>query len=615
MYRKLVLFTIFLILSYGFWLSPDLKQIAAGVAIFLFGMLSLEEGFKTFTGGLLQKLLQKTTNKLWKSLSFGIVTTTLMQSSSMVSVITISFLSAGLISLTSGIGIIYGANLGTTTGAWLIAGYGLKINLSTYAMPLLVFGVILVLQKPRELKGVGYVLAGLGFLFLGIHYMKTGFETFRETIDLQAYAVSGYAGVFLYTLIGILATVIMQSSHATLVLIITALAGQIISYDNALALAIGSNIGTTVTAVLGAISANVSGRRLAAAHVIFNVVTGLVAIAFIHQLMTVVDASAARLGIAANDYTLKLAFFHTLFNLLGIILMLPFTRTLVKLLKKIVPAHKTAIQRPLYLHHSAIELPDTALEAVRKETMNLYDYFFGVICRGLSIRIRDIYSDLSVDEIVKRNNKPIAIDIDAEYTENIKALYAEIVTFISSAQVNMSGEQSNAMFELRTAGRAMLEAVKNTKHLHKNLIRHINDPNPYVRNEYRKIRYRLASILKRLAEIQTDRDEQGTALLALHVLEKEVEDADQRFYTGIDQLIREKHISGKIATSLMNDYTYAKNIAQRLLQIAHILFKSRDKALQETQQSLLLNEQEMADALENRNHSSTESTGKEGEIP
>ena len=149
MLKKILLPAIFIILAYGFWVSPDFKEIAAGVSIFLFGMLFLEEGFKAFTGGVLERLLKNSTNKLWKSLSFGIVTTTIMQSSSLVSVITISFISAGLITLVAGIGIIFGANIGTTTGAWLIAGVGLKVKISAYAMPMLVFGIILAFQKSK----------------------------------------------------------------------------------------------------------------------------------------------------------------------------------------------------------------------------------------------------------------------------------------------------------------------------------------------------------------------------------------------------------------------------------------------------------------------------------
>ena len=222
-----------------------------------------------------------------------------------------------LIGLAAGIGIIFGGNLGTTAGAWIVAGFGLKVNLSAYAMPMLVFGIILVFQRARNLKGAGYILAGLGFLFLGIHYMKEGFDSFGQTIHLADDAMTGYLGVFAFAGIGILATVVMQSSHATLVLILAALAAQQISYENALALAVGSNVGTTITAIICALGSGVDGRRLAAAHLVFNFVTGLIAISFIYQLMTIVSWVSVHLGIAADNYTLQLAVFHTLFNTLA----------------------------------------------------------------------------------------------------------------------------------------------------------------------------------------------------------------------------------------------------------------------------------------------------------
>ncbi len=597
MFRRIILLSIFVILSYGFWISPNLKQITAGVAIFLFGMLSLEEGFKAFTGGLLEKILKKTTTGLWKSMSFGVVTTTLMQSSSLVSVITISFLSAGLITLASGIGIIFGANLGTTTGAWLVAGFGLKVNISAYAMPMLVFGVVLVLQKPKELKGIGYILAGLGFLFLGIHYMKEGFESFREHIDLTAYAMSGLKGLLLYTLIGIAATVIMQSSHATLVLIITALASQQITYENALALAIGSNVGTTITAIIGSISADINGKRLAAAHLVFNVATGLVAIALIGQLMWAVDWFSDQFGIATDNYTLKLAVFHTLFNLLGIALMLPLINKLGSFITKLLPDKEREIAEPLYLNTASLELPELALEAVRKETLNLYNYFFGILCHGLSLRVRDINSYIPVKEIIDSMKKPIPINIEKEYTNKIKGLYAEIVNFIGRANFDMSLEQSNEVFELRTAGRDMLETIKSVQHLHKNLSRYQNDPNPYIREEYNKIRYRLGSILRSLSEMQNDPDEYRTVLPTLEAMKVGIIEAERKFFTDINQLISEKHITGTMATSLMNDYGYSNNIANNLIDIGSTLFKSHDLEMSEIEQSLQLDEIEIAEAI------------------
>ncbi|WP_228260698.1 Na/Pi symporter [Marinobacter orientalis] len=151
-YRQLLLAGILGLLAFALWASPEFKQIASGVAIFLFGMLSLENGFRQFTGGFLERVLHRTTDTIPKSLGFGIVSTAVMQSSSLVSVITISFLSAGLLPLMTGIGIIFGANLGTTTGAWLFATIGMKMSLSAFALPMLVFGVVLNFQRSSALK-------------------------------------------------------------------------------------------------------------------------------------------------------------------------------------------------------------------------------------------------------------------------------------------------------------------------------------------------------------------------------------------------------------------------------------------------------------------------------
>jgi len=329
MIRRLFFLAFLLVLAVLLFVNPNLKTILAGVAILLFGMIMLEEGFKVFTKGPLQKILKNATDTLYKSISVGALVTALLQSSSLVSVITISFISAGLISLSGGIGLIFGSNIGSTATAWLVAAYGLKINIAALAMPMLVFGIIFSLQKNITLKGVGNVLAGLGFFFLGIHFMKEGFDVFKGYIDLTQFAVSGFLGVIIYAGIGIIITVLLQSSAATLVLVLTALASGQLQYENALALAIGANIGTTITAILGALSSNISGKRLAGAHLIFNVITAIVAIVFIFPLSNLVNYLSEILGIVATDYTLKLALFHTLFNVLGVLLMIPFIKKIV----------------------------------------------------------------------------------------------------------------------------------------------------------------------------------------------------------------------------------------------------------------------------------------------
>ncbi len=588
MIKNIFLPTIFLILTYGFWISPDFKEIAAGVAIFLFGMLFMEEGFKAFTGGILEKLLQKTTDKLWKSLSFGVISTTLMQSSSLVSVITISFLSAGLIGLAAGVGIIFGANLGTTTGAWLIAGFGLKVKISAYAMPMLVFGIIMIFQKSRSLKGLGYILAGLGFLFLGIHYMKEGFEAFRTTIDLKDFAVAGYPGLFLFALLGIAATVIMQSSHATLVIIITALAAEQITYENGLALAIGANVGTTITAIIGSLSANIQGKRLAMAHLIFNLVTAIIAIVFIYQIMASVDGFALWVGIAADDYTLKLAVFHTIFNSIGILVMIPFTHQLVNFLMKLMPEKKVSVATPKYLDPAAEAISDTAIESIRKETLHLYDNAFTIIAHGLNLHKHDILSDQDPKSVIAHNQKPIPIDINDKYNRNVKGLYSDIVAFISRAQAQMTAEHGNELFELRTVGRDIVEAIKHTQHLHKNLSRYIISNNPHIRGEYNKIRIQLLSVLRHLEEAKA-----GGDILELDNIKLEIEANDTTADGTLERLIHEGKISAEMATSLMNDTSYAQGVSKNLIKMGEVLFATGDIDMKTLERSLVLDNDEM----------------------
>ena len=597
MMRKILLPTIFALLAYGFWLSPNFKEIASGVAIFLFGMLSLEEGFKALTGGVLENWLRRSTNSLSKSLCFGFFSTSVMQSSSLVSVIAISFLSAGLISLSAGIGIIFGANLGTTTGAWLVAGFGLKVNISAYAMPMIVFGVILLFQKSKELRGIGYVLTGLGFLFLGIHYMKEGFESFSGSIDLKAYAVEGYAGIFLFVLIGLVATVVMQSSHATLVLIITALAANQITYENALALAIGANVGTTVTAILGAMSANVEGRRLAVAHLVFNLVTAAIAISLIYQLTNIVDVISQNIGIAEQNYMLKLAVFHTIFNTIGVIVMTPFIVPLVGVLEKVVKPINFLATQSKYLKESALDYPETAVAAIRNEMLRLYDQALDIIALGLRIKPTKIRAQSPIDEVVARADFAPRVDIDELYRESIKDLYSMIVDFGSKAQARNYEVPNGELFVLRTAGKYMIEAIKDTKHLQKNLNQYLDAENQRIQEQYNTIRIKLVSLLVALERVRSDSDD-SAIILSLDHLKIEAHEQDKQFDEVLDKLIREHKITPQMATSLMNDKSYADNIADKLIAMARVLFSTGDSMTRAAERSMSMGEYELGAAVE-----------------
>jgi phosphate:Na+ symporter len=591
--HKALLLIVIPLLSYGFWLSAEFKGIAAGVSIFLFGMLSLEQGFKAFTGGVLERILQKTTDTSWKSFGFGFVSASLMQSSGLVSVITISFLSAGLLDLVAGIGIIFGSNLGTTTGAWLIAGLGLKVNIATYAMPLLVFGVLCIFQNGKQLKGIGYILTGLGFLLLGIHYMKESFEHFQTTINLAEYAMPGVKGLLTYTAIGIIATIIMQSSHATMLLTITAVSVHQITYDNALALVIGANIGTTVTAIIAAFGANIQGKRLAGSHLLINLCTGIFVLIFVKPFGVAVDLISADLGIAATDNAMKLATFHSLFNLVGIILFFPFIQQQATLLERLFIEKTPSIFKPKYLDNSAMDFPETVVESVRLESIHLYENAIHIILHTFGLHKHDLQTSDSLMQLIERNNQPIQYDIDASYEKRIKGIYSAIIAFISQAGFTWEMTQSSKLSWLREANKHLVEAIKDTKHLQKNWTRFRTSANLATLNEYNKIAYQIVLHIQQIENFRHDIEGNELPLLSLDALKASIKNDDLQMNRAIETLIREQKITPETGSSLINDSAYMRSIKKNLLKTAETLFLHGSTGNGGVEQQLTLNETEI----------------------
>ena len=575
MFKKILIPTVLTLLAYGFWVSPEFKEVSAGVSVFLFGMLCLEEGFKAFSGGLLERVLQQATNTLPKSIGFGCIVTTIMQSSGLISVLAISFLGAGLINLFQGVGIILGANIGTTSGAWLMAGLGLKVNISSYAMPLLVFGTFFVMQKKnKSFKGFGYILMGIGFSFLGIHYMKQGFEAFQSTVDLTVYSATGVKGILLYLWIGIVATVAMQSSHATIFLVIAALSLGQVSYENALTITIGANIGTTLTAVLVSLGSNIDGKRLAASHFIFNLVTGIIAIVILDTMMQSIDTMSVFLGISPDNFTLKLALFDTIFKVFGVILFMPFVGKLVLLLNtlfKETPSKEKHLERVLYLNDSGLELPTTSIVAITNETKHLYDIAFKIIANGLILKRRNILSDMDVDKVIEDEYTKEEVDVNREYLARVKDISGTILDFATRAQISMERDQIKKIYDMKLANRYIVASIKATQHLCKNMKVYTKSNNNYVRKEYNLIRKHLVELLRvvHTISISIHKDE-VMSLISKAKLHAEKNDI---FANGtLDNLIRQGLIPNEIATSLMNDSTYVYEISQNLIAMAEVLF-------------------------------------------
>lgn len=581
---KKSVFLIFLFVLAGLlYFNPNFETIAAGVAILLFGMILLEEGFRVFTKGPLQNLLKRATDKLYKSISVGAFVTALIQSSSLVSVITISFISAGLISLSEGLGLIFGANIGTTATAWLVAGFGLKIKISALAMPMLVFGIIFSFQKRNALKGIGNVLAGLGFFFLGVHYMKEGFDVFKEYIDLTQYAIPGFLGVVIYTGIGILITTILQSSSATLALILTALSAGQIEYENALALAIGANVGTTITAVLGSLSSNAAGKRLAGAHLIFNVVTGVVALALIYPLANLVNILSKIVNIGATDYTLKLALFHTIFNILGVLLMIPFIKKLEKLLIRLIQEKTDKdIDEPKYLNESILEFPGSAISSLLNESKYLFkNAIFEIVAHALNIHREDIKSDLKLKQIIKKSNVSFELNIREQYVKKVKSIYGQIINYAIKAQsqLDLTESQNTQISEIKVANRKMVEIIRDVGELSRNIELYLNSDNKYIQKEYDRLRRRVAKVLRIIYLFRTEK-EKDTYYKTLLKLKVEARDNIHAENMNIDRLIRKDLITVNMGSSLVNDNDNVNDMIKKLITVAELLYGKKDTLLE-----------------------------------
>ncbi|WP_096019943.1 Na/Pi cotransporter family protein [Campylobacter lanienae] len=568
--KNILFFSFIILISILMYISQSFLTIIFGVCIFLYAMSVLEKSFSMMAS--LESFLKKMTKSNFQSFIFGSVTTTIMQSSGLVSVLAISFLSAGLISLASGLAIIYGINLATITTGWFLAGFGLKVDIAAYSMPLIVIGMLCMINKTQKIKGFGYFLFSIGLLFLGISYMKGGFDNIKESIDLSQFAMSGVIGLLVYTFIGIVITVLIQSSHASLTLAIAALSVGQITYENAVGIAIGSNVGSTVMAVIGSINANIEGKKLTVAHVLFNVSCAVISIIFIVPFMYITDITSDYFNIAKDDYTLRLAVFLSYFNAIGVIIFYPLIPFIEKMLNKFMKdTHKRSkVHSAKYLDQHALQFPDSALEVLNKELLHLYSNANSIIAKSISISSGDIqHSDIPAKDIIKARQIPINLDYDELYNNRFKEIYSQIIDYAVLAGSNAKPEQLSKIMDIRRAALIMAEALKDMKNTQPNIYKYITSSNQYAKEEYDKLRIEILESLRIMYKIATikDPDELENQIKNLRKIYHEY---DSEF--NFDVLIINKKITNKMATSLMNDTALMKNITKGMLKAAEMLF-------------------------------------------
>lgn len=389
-----------------------------GIALFMYGMQLMGDGLQKAAGAKLQKILEAMTGVLAMGILLGAVVTAVLQASGATTVMTVGLVNAGLLTLKQGFGIIMGANVGTTITAQLIA-----FKLSNYITVLIFIGFLMqLLAKRRCGKYLGQVILGFGILMLGMDMMG------RAVMPLRAYPgfvdfISYFSGnPLLGIFIGTVMTVLIQSSSATIGILI-AMAGQgLIPLEGAIPVLLGDNIGTCITAVLASLRANLTAKRVAIAHVLFNVIGSIIFVIFMRWFVEIVMYVSP-----AGDIARQIANAHSAFNIINTLLFMPFVNPFIKLVQRIVPGDAEGISlRPVYLDKAMLNTPSIGLSLAVKEVVRMGN----LACKNVRLGMESIHT-FDTDKVkYVLEHEPVVDSLEREITDYL--------TDMSTAQLDES---------------------------------------------------------------------------------------------------------------------------------------------------------------------------------
>lgn len=337
-----------------------------GIGLFLLGMSLMTDGLKAVAGGALRQILGRYVSSPLSGVGWGAALTVLVQSSHATTMTTIGFVSAGLLTFSQAVGVVLGANLGTTSTGWLVSLLGFKVSVGAYALPLIFVAAMMRLFGRGKVANYGLALGGFGLLFVGIATLQTGMAGLAERIspaDLPQPTVLGRLGL---VGIGLLMTVVMQSSSAAVATTLAAMHAGAVELDQAAALVIGQNIGSAVTSGIAAIGGSTAAKRTAWAHVMFNVVAAGVAVVGLSVFARGAEWINTHAG--ENGDALALAAFHTVFNVVGILLVLPVLGRFSRLIERLVPERRSSM-----LAHLDPRIADAPMVAAAAARSSLFE--------------------------------------------------------------------------------------------------------------------------------------------------------------------------------------------------------------------------------------------------
>jgi len=419
-----------------------------GLCMFLFGMKMMSDGLQKSAGERMRKTLNFMTGNRFMGVLTGFVVTAIIQSSSAFTVIVISFVNAGLLTLTQFIGVLFGTNIGTTVTGWIISLVGFKISIDTLALPAIGVGFILSVIKWKY-KHVGDLLIGFGFLFLGLYFLSHGIENSNSLFDFTTIGTirdNKTLAVLIGLGVGLVMTIIINSSSAAVTLIMTLAFQDVITYEMAAGMVLGSNVGTTINAVLAGITGNTESKRAALAHVLFNVLGLIWALPLLFPLLRLVDfifpGDPLTAGPGNSAIPVHLAGLHTLFNVINTIIFLPFVKQYAKLISFLIPEKKQEGKdehyRFAYLSAGNTDSPELNILRAEKEISDMagiVSFMYSRFCTVLrSLREEDSNDKENTaelcDELLKKE----------EYIDEMRETLTSFLIECSRVKLNPKSE-------------------------------------------------------------------------------------------------------------------------------------------------------------------------------
>ena len=337
-----------------------------GLGLFLLGIIILSDGLRSLAGDAMRSALIRFTHSPLSGAMTGFVTTALLRSSSATTVAAVGFVGAGLITFSESLGIIFGANIGTTVTGWIVVLLGFKWHIANFMMFFLFLGALLRLFAKGKTSVFGYTIAGFAIIFLGVEMMQEGMGSFSGIITPNELPGDTITGRLQLVAFGIIFTTITQSSSAGVATALTLLYGGAINFEQAAALVIGMDVGTTVTAAMATIGQSVEARRTGFSHVIYNILTAIGALFFITPFTLLLDTLFP--SVITENAEISLVAFHSTFNVLGLIIILPFTKYFARLMLKLIPEINLPYAK--VLDKALLEDPNLALNGVQNSLYN-----------------------------------------------------------------------------------------------------------------------------------------------------------------------------------------------------------------------------------------------------